>query len=129
MITRLRKINEALPEIIAGILFWGVLCQAVGVWFVSDKAGCSLGLWIGILTAVAMAVHMAWSLDRALDLGEKGAAAAMTRHYMIRYCIVLVIGGILIMTEAANPLTDFLGIMGLKVAAYLQPITHKLFRR
>ena len=28
-----------------------------------------------------------------------------------------------------NPVVAFLGIMGLKVAAYLQPFTHKLFRR
>ena len=30
------------------------------------------------------------------------------------------------LTDAMNPLVFFLGYMGLKVTAYLQPITHKL---
>ena len=33
------------------------------------------------------------------------------------------------LTDAMNPLVFFLGYMGLKVTAYLQPITHKLCNR
>ena len=57
-------INNTLLELFVGILFWGVICQAAGVWIVKDKPGYSIGL--------------------------------------------------------------FLGLMGLKVAAYLQPFTHKI---
>lgn len=126
---KLSRINEALPGLLLGIFFWGMLCQIVLVWFLKDKAGYSFGLWIGVMTAFVMAWHMAWSLDRALDFGEDGATKVMTKHNMIRYGIVLIIEGIVMVTGAANPLATFLGIMGLKVAAYLQPITHKLFRR
>jgi hypothetical protein len=129
MIQKLKKINEALPELIAGILAWGVLCELIGVWFVSDKLGCSLGLWIGIATAVCMAVHMAWSLDRVVTFEQKDATALMTKHNLIRYAAVVLVEVIIMLTKAANPLAAFLGIMGLKVAAYLQPFTHKLFRR
>lgn len=129
MISKLKKINDALPELIVGILIWGVFCQLAGVWFVRDRLGCSIGLWIGVLTAVAMAIHMAWSLDIAVDFGEKDATAIMTKHNLIRYAIVLIVEGVIIATGFANPLTAFLGIMGLKVAAYMQPITHKIFRR
>ena len=129
MTARLRKLNDALPALILGIFLWGVFWQLAGVWFVTDKLGCSIGLWIGVLIVVGMSIHMAWSLDIAVDCGEKGAASIMTKHNMIRYAVVVVVLGAVMVTGIANPLTAFLGIMGLKVAAYLQPFTHKLFRR
>lgn len=129
MIEKIKKLNDALPGMLAGIAIWGALWQVAGVWFVKDKAGCSLGLWIGIITAAGMAVHMAWALNRAVEFSEKDASVVMTKYNLLRYGAVLIVEGILMMTEVANPLTAFLGIMGLKVAAYLQPITHKLFRR
>lgn len=129
MLARIRKLNEALPELIVGIIIWGIICQLGGVWFVQDKLGCSIGLWIGIITAIGMAIHMAWSLNTALDFDEKSATNIMTKNNLLRYGAVLVVEGVVILTGVINPLTAFLGIMGLKVAAYLTPITHKLFRR
>ena len=38
-------INNTLLELFVGILFWGVICQAAGVWIVKDKPGYSIGLW------------------------------------------------------------------------------------
>ncbi len=37
--------------------------------------------------------------------------------------------GITMVNGFTNPLAAFLGIMGLKVAAYMQPFTHKLIIR
>lgn len=129
MLTRIRNLNESLPELIVGIFIWGIVCQLVGVWFVQDKLGCSIGLWIGIVTAIGMAVHMAWSLNKALDFDEKSATNIMTKNNLLRYGAVLVVEGVVILTGVIHPLTTFLGIMGLKVAAYMTPITHKFFRR
>lgn len=129
MIKKLKDMNEVLPFLLINILIWGVLWQVLGIWFVKDKLSCSIGLWIGVFTAMAMAIHMAWSLNIAVDYGEKDATALMTKHNLIRYGIVLIVEGTVMITGFANPLTAFLGIMGLKVAAYLEPITHKLFRR
>ena len=33
----LRRINQALPELLAGILLYGLLLQVTGIWFVGDK--------------------------------------------------------------------------------------------
>ncbi len=120
------KINEALLELMLGILFWGVFWQAAGVWFVSDRLHCSLGLFIGILTAELCAVHMYKSLDRALDLPEKDAQKYMMSRNLFRYGLIIIILGILMVTEIGNPLCGFLGIIGLKAAAYMQPFTHKV---
>lgn len=124
-----RKINETLAELMIGIFLWGIFWQAAGVWFVSDKVSCSLGLWLGVLTAELCALHMYRSLDRALDLSEKDAQKYMTSRSMMRYGLIIVVLLILMITEAGNPLCCFLGVMGLKAAAYLQPLLHKVMKK
>lgn len=125
----LKNINETLQELLAGIFVLGLLFQVTLVWFIKDRLGFSLGLWLGVLAAAFMAVHMWRGLDAALDLGEGGAPNAMKKQSLLRYGAVLVLLGVLMVTEAANPLAAFLGIMTLKAAAYLQPFTHKWMKK
>ncbi|MDE6221888.1 MAG: hypothetical protein K2G51_15935 [Lachnospiraceae bacterium] len=126
MKTRLRKINTALPGLLLGIILFGILCQVLGLLFVEDKAGYSIGLWIGVLTAILMAFHMAVTLNSAVERDVKGAQAAATRQNMIRYLVVVIIMGILMLTRIGNPLAAFAGVMGLKISAYLQPLLARL---
>lgn len=125
----LNGLSDVLPDLLIGVLLYGVVCEAVGLIFVKDRLFYSIGLLIGILCAMGMAVHMAWSLNMALDLGESGAVKKMQLHNLLRYGIVVVVIFALWLSGIGNPVVAFLGIMGLKVAAYLQPFTHKLFRR
>ena len=129
MLKRLKALNSALPALWISILLFGVVCQIVGIFLVGDKLSYSLGLWIGIMLALIMAFHMAYVLAGALDLGERGAQISVTKHNMIRYAVVVVVLGILMLTDAANPLAAFVGLMGLKVGAYLQPLTDKFLSR
>lgn len=120
----LKKINETVREMWLGMLIWGVLCQIIPVWFVEDRMGYSLGLWIGVILAGASAYHMWWALDRGLD--DEGSAQAYIRKLsLLRYAAILVAFGILMLTDIANPLAAFLGIMGMKAGAFLQPFLHK----
>ena len=125
MIERVKKINRALVELWMGILFTGLVFQLVGMWFTEDKVLYTIALWIGIVLALVTVVHMYRTLDRALDLGA-GAQKAVTVANMIRYAAVVIVFLIVLLTKVLNPLVTFLGIMSLKVAAYLQPFTHKL---
>lgn len=123
-----RKVNETLAELLLGILFWGIFWQAAGVWFVPDKAGCSLGLWLGVLTAGICAAHIYRTLERALDFSEKDAQKYVMSRSMMRYGLIMAVLLAQMITEAGNPLSCFLGVMGLKAAAYMQPFMHKVFR-
>lgn len=124
-----KKINETLAELMIGIFLWGVFWQAAGVWFVQDKVSCSVGLWSGVLTAELCALHIYRSLDRALEFSEKDAQKYMMSRSMMRYGLIIVVLLILMITEVGNPLCAFLGVMGLKAAAYLQPLLHKVMKR
>ena len=129
MRTRLRKINTALPGLLLGIILFGILCQVLVFFLVEDKTGYSIGLWVGVFTAVFMAFHMAVTLNTAGERDVKGAQASATRQNIFRYFIVVVILGILMLTEVGNPLAAFAGVMGLKVSAYMQLLFARLSHR
>ncbi|MDL2301607.1 ATP synthase subunit I [Lachnospiraceae bacterium OttesenSCG-928-D06] len=124
ILERLRQKNRTLLEMQAGILFWGVVCQIVGAFIVTNPYFYMSSLWFGILLALVSSVHMYRSLDTALDM--ENPQKMITRGYMIRYVALIVILGIIMWTNVLNPLVVFMAYMGLKVAAFIQPFTHKL---
>lgn len=122
----LRRINEALPELILGIILYGLVVELIGVWFVADKLRYSTGLLIGIALAAGMAVNMAIVLEDAVGLvGQNHAQAKIIAKSILRYLIVVIVFFVMMKLKLGNLITAFLGVMGLKVAAYLQPFTHK----
>lgn len=125
-ISRLKEINNALPGLLFGIVLFGIICQVAGLFLVSDRADFSRGLWIGVLTAIFMSFHMAISLNSVVERNVKEAQAAATRNNIIRYIAVVTVLGILMITGIGNPLAAFVGIMGLKLSAYAQPLFTKL---
>lgn len=125
----LRRINRALPGMIMGILLYGIVIELAGVWFVSDKLRYTTGLWIGIITAVGMAVHMAVILFDSMDLSENGAKSKVTLWYMLRYLVVVIIFFVTAYFKLGNLVMLFIGVTGLKAGAYLQPFTDKVISK
>ena len=119
------KMNRTLFELETGILIFGIFCQLCLLSF-AKRGQYSAGLWIGILTAAFAAFHMWRGLDRGLDLGEKGAVSYLSRQNIIRYLVIVLVLILTAVSGVANPLTAFLGIMGLKVSAYMQPFTKRI---
>lgn len=126
---KLKDINEALPALVIGILLFGLLVEFIPVWFAKDWVNYTIGTLCGVITAVAMAIHMAWSLDKSFDYDEEGAVKQMRKSSMLRYGIQLIVLGVLILTGWGNPIAAFFGMFGLKVSAYISPFTHKIIRR
>lgn len=123
-----KKINPTLLELLAGILCYGVLAELIGLLIVRNKIMFSAGLWIGCLTAAAMAVHMAVSMERALDLNAKAAGAHIHKTFAVRTAAVFLVLGFTVYFRVGDVISCFLGVMGLKVAAYIQPVTHKILQ-
>ena len=124
MINRIKSINRALLELNMGIIFVGVVCQAVGIILTSNKIYYSMSLWFGVLLAVVTSYHMYRTLDKALDMGIEASKIVISSN-VIRYFVIVVIFAMIMITQIMNPLIVFLGFITLKVAAYLQPFTHK----
>lgn len=126
----LKRINPALPQLIVGILLYGIVIQITGMWFVNDKQAYTLGLWIGIALAIGMAINMAIVILDAVDAVATTGRTVRTGFWsVLRYVVVVGVFVAAWYFELANPLIMFLGLMGLKVSAYLQPMFHKIISR
>ncbi len=126
----LKRINPVLPELLAGIALYGIVLQLTGIWFVSDKLQYTLGLWIGILLAMGMAVNMAVVILDSVDMMAARGRAVRTGFWsVLRYVVVVGVFAAAWYFELANPLIMFLGLMGLKVSAYLQPAFRTIISR
>lgn len=122
----LRRLNDALPGLILGIIVYGIVVELAGVWFVSDKLRYTTGLAIGIALACGMAVNMAVVLRDAVDIyGESRAQAKIIAKSVLRYLVVVVVLFAMMKWNFGNLFTAFIGVLGLKVSAYLQPFAHK----
>lgn len=120
-----KKIDPTLFDLCLGIFLYGIVFQLILLFF-SRKAAYSFGLWIGVVLAIAGAVHMWWSLDRGMDQASKQAARTIGTNNLIRYFVLVAVMFLLIYTDFANPILMFCGYMGMKVSAYLNPWLRKI---
>ena len=130
MIKMFRRLNQALPGLLSGIVLYALVIQLTGVWFVEDKLRYSSGLWIGAVTAMAMAYHIARVIAETIDFPDaEKARMRITAKGLVRYTGVIVVFAVTMYFDLGNLATLFLGVMGLKISAYLQPALHKLIMR
>ena len=125
--------DETLKELLTGISLFEILAVLVGIWFVDSPVKYVLGVLAGAVLAILAAIHMYWSIRKNLEVNMDNARAAnaySVKSSMVRYGVILIVFLFFCLTDIAYPLAVFLGIMGLKAGAYLQPFTHKyLFRK
>lgn len=125
MVIDLLKNNKTLRQILVGIVIYGILIEIILLIISKDRVYSSIGLLIGIVTAMGCVIHMAYGIEIAVMLDEKGAIAYTRKYTVIRYvvmCLVLVVTGVL---KIGNPVTLIFGFLGLKAGAYLNPIINK----
>ena len=125
--------DETLKELLVGISLFEILAVVIGIWFVDSPVKYMLGVLAGAVLVLLSAIHMYWSIRKNLEVNMDNASAAnaySVKNSMIRYGVILIVFLFFCLTDIAYPLAVFLGIMGLKAGAYLQPFTHKyLFRK
>jgi uncharacterized membrane protein YidH (DUF202 family) len=121
--------KRTLTELLAGIVLSGIVFEVIGLIFVKDKLSHFIGMLIGIFIALAMATHMAFSLNDALDWDEENAKKAIWKSYLIRYIAVAVCMGLVAYFKIGDIISCFCGIMSLKAAAYLQPHLHRFVNK
>ena len=125
IMSRLKTQNEALIDLILGILIFGMLVMLVGLFVAPDRLAFVLGVMLGTASSVVRAVHMAVTLERQLDYGEKDARAYAVRNYMIRYFILIAVLLLSVPLGTAGMAGAVIGIFLMKPAAVLSPQIHK----
>ncbi len=125
----LNRLSLLVKELLAAIVLYGLITEIVVIIVAQDKIFYTIGLTVGLIAAAGMCIHMQMSLEDAIDIGEGGAEKHIRKTYGIRMTVVLLIMGLMYYFNLGSILMYFVGIMSLKVAAYLQPFTHKYFQK
>ncbi len=125
----LKSRNRILLEWRTGILACGLLIWIIGLFPVSEKGRFTTSLWLGVLAAFVCTWHMYRSLDRALDYDQATAQKKIYSSYLVRYFALAAFLAAVCMSRLADPVPVFLGILTLKLGAYLQPLLHKAFNK
>lgn len=113
-------------EMIGVISLYAVLAIILEVVLAKNKIYSVMGIVLGSIVAVYMLIYMDQILKRSIGFDAKTVEKYVIRHSIIRYLSVVIVFGVVCFTNCVDPLACFIGLLGLKVAAYLQPIVHKI---
>ncbi len=126
MIKAFKRLNEALPGLLLGILIFGIVEELIGIWFVNDRIRFTSGVLIGIGCAAGMAIHIAWILEESVRF-EGTATKRMAVYSALRYVCVVVIFFVMMYFNLGNFYAAFIGVLSLKASAYAQPLIQRFF--
>lgn len=121
--------NSTLIELLMGILVVGIVSQLVCLLFFSQKIYHAVGLWSGIAVSAGMAIHMQRSIEDGLDLMGESGVKYMQRASAMRMLVACIVMAVIMYFDWGNPLTLLVGVMALKLAAYMQPLMHRLLEK
>lgn len=121
----IKRISDIVKEMVIGIAAVTLVILLIGLIFVPQRLDFAAGLLGGMIMAVIMVCSMHRSIGRAMERDKTGATFVCVGGYIFR--TVLLTGGLIgayyigIWSLAGF----FLGVMSMKIAAYLQPYVKK----
>lgn len=123
----MREEKQTLFEMMVGIVGSTVLFSIIGAIFAPNKATFVLGVCFGGALAVAILLQLYRSLDKTLAMDERAAEKYAVRASIFRLVIMCVALGVgILLPRVFSALGILIGLLGLKVCAYTQPIVHKI---
>ena len=104
-----------------------MMVELIGVWFVKDRIAYSIGVWFGIAIAVGMAINLATVIFDSVTMGDTAhATRRIVTKSILRYVVVVILFVLFGYFQWGNLIAAFLGLLGLKIGAYLQPLWEKV---
>lgn len=125
IVNKIKRLNEALPLLLLTIIIYAVLVEAIGIWFVEDKIRFTTGLIVGIACSLGMAIHISMVIYDAVKDGKNNPRVLAAKS-VIRYLIVCLVLFATMYFNLGSLIPAVIGLLGLKVCAYVQPLVNKL---
>ncbi|MFG6394098.1 MAG: ATP synthase subunit I [Lachnospiraceae bacterium] len=122
----MKKAKQILKEMFAGLLVWLVPVLIILVIIARNKLAMAAGVLLGGMAAAGLLLHMFHNLDIALDLDVKHAQRHMQLATLKRFFFMAVVLAVSMAGyKYVHPVGTVLGMFGMKISAYLQPVVHK----
>jgi uncharacterized membrane protein len=114
-------VKKTFVGFLCGLFVYALMVELIGVFFSDDIISYSLGLLIGVVAAILLFTHMAWTLDKALDYPEAGATKYVRTQTFLRLLamVIVMLPGLVI--EKIQFISLVLGLLGLKIGALIAP--------
>ncbi len=122
------KEDRTLHEMLLGIVAVNIILAVVAM-FVPNRQQALYAVLIGTVTAAVYVIHMAVTMDDAMNLDEKSAVVQVRKQMAVRYLIVCVVAGTSLYFRIADPIFLVISVITIKAGAYLQPTIHKILKR
>lgn len=116
-------------DLLLGEFIYLVPAGAIVFIVAEDKPQAVLGFVLGGLLAAGMLIHMALSVEDSITMMEEEALKHTRKRYVIRIIVLVVVFLGMFFLKAGNLITALIALMSLKVAAYIQPFTHKFIQK
>lgn len=115
---------ETFVDLFIGIIIYFIIFEIIGLIFVENRLSYSIGLLLGSGVAAFLAWHMFISLDDALDLAQEDAVKYIRKRSLLRWLVMLAAAFLGIKLKTISFPAVIIGILGLKIAAFCQPLTN-----
>lgn len=120
--------NSTLIAMLTGVGFFFIIATIPVLIITTDKLRGWLGLLAGSVMSVAMIFHMNYVLGRSMYM-EKNQSGYLAGNSIGRLLVVGAILAVTVRTGWANYWTMFVGLLGLKVSAYTEPIITRMYNK
>lgn len=125
-----RNMSDTLKQLIAGIIIVCAIFMLAGGIIIARRGGgwlqFILGVLLGGIISVVLVCHMERSIENALMRDQEGAEKYSRKMAAIRYLIMIVaLGAAMMLPRVFNIFGVLLGILALKLSAYMHPVTSK----
>lgn len=122
------KAKKTLISLIAGIWIVMIPIAAAGILI----TGTITFLWgelLGSFVGACLALHMYHSLDIALDIGERASGYTKRSAFLRSMIMLAILAFSFYFRKYVHPAGTFLGLFGMKISVYVQPIITKFLDR
>lgn len=109
------------------MILFSLIVEVIGMLLVSNKLSFTMGLLFGLIFSILKLKLMQNTIEKAVRMPEGKAQKYMNGQYMIRYILTGIVLVVAALEPSVNLLGVFLGLVSMKVAAYMQLFQNKKY--
>ena len=123
------RISETGKELLVGNVFFYIVGQIIILILAKHKLYVSLGFLFGVLISTLGTINMIITVEETVNMKSKGAEMHLRKTASIRLILTLLAMVAVALFKIGDVIGLIIGVMALKVSAYLQPFTHKVLAK
>ena len=127
MLEKIKQINPSLPGMILVDIVYLFIGEIIIIAFVPWKRVCALGFLAGVLYSVFASFHLSFKIRQVVFGGER-TSKTLVLGYLVRLLVMLLLFAALYYFKLGDLVCAIIGMFSMKVAAYLGPVTDRLFQ-